>query len=192
MINNKTKLFSIALFSIVVTLGCSSGKQDTATEIETDGVLPNYFFDLKGYFEKEKERLKAAETRIVKTVTLNEQREEAVFDSLNFSRDFSVFIDSDINKRSWLDKYEVDTLRDGNRQVVKYEAKDRQLRTKLLTVVFSQGQVASIHVENSSKTYISQSTQVLDYAPDTGFSIENYQKLLLGKDRNLSIDVKFR
>jgi hypothetical protein len=69
------------------------------------------FFDLKGYFKTEIERLKTDVKKVKKTVTLNGKSEEKILENLNFEEELTPFIASDINRPAWSDYYMVKTIR---------------------------------------------------------------------------------
>ena len=65
------------------------------------------------------------------------------------------------------------------------------MRTKYVAVAFDEGEVQSVSIENSSENIVVASSQSLFYQPEHGFSITHKQNLLVGKNRDVSIEIKF-
>lgn len=150
------------------------------------------FFDLKGYFDKEIQRLNAAEPKVQKKVTLNDKVEEKQFDHLDFAVELAVFEQSDINRRDWMDKYRADsTFVNSTLTAIRYTSLDNKLRTRQLDVEFEQNKVSKIHILNGAKTMVAGSQQELTYLPTEGYFIQSLQHTAISKDRVLRIDVMF-
>lgn len=75
-----------------------------APEVNNIVTSKKSFFDIKSFFIQEIERLKQIKT-IEKTITLNGQKEVQTVVP-NFKIELSEFLNSDINKVSWKDKYD--------------------------------------------------------------------------------------
>jgi len=178
----------LAFFGLLLFFGCQSQNEQTPKDTAFD---PNYF-DLKGYFEEEIDRLQRADAPVRKRVVVNAQSEEKTLDTLDFEQELEVFVESDINEPDWLDKYQVDSTFQNNRLTrLTYQALDEQLRTRRLEINFADEQVERIDVLNSGTSRVAGSEQQLTYLPDSGYTITSRQYTILSKDDSLRIEVRF-
>jgi len=152
------------------------------------------FFDLPAFFESELELLQKKKTAL-KKISYNSKVEEKQFpsDSLNFKAELKAFIDSDINRSSWLDKYSVDSILNTNGELVElnYKTDDKKLKTKSVNIKFSNQDVDQIEIQNQSGSFFSSSEQRLVYQTKKGYTIDNLQKIILFSDRVLKVQVSF-
>lgn len=178
----------LAFFGLLLFFGCQSQTEQTPQQTAFD---PNYF-DLKGYFEQEIDRLQQANMTVRKRVTINDQSEEKTLDTLDFEQELEVFVESDINEPDWLDKYQVDSsFQDNQLTKLEYQALDEQLRTRRLEIAFANDQVKRIDVQKGGKSQVAGSEQRLTYLPDSGYTITSRQYTILSKDDSLRIEVRF-
>ena len=156
------------------------------------GDKPNIFFDLKGFFQKEKARLEKINA-FKKIVSINGVSEEKMLDKLDFENELSIFIASDINRPAWSDKYKIDSTFTATSQLQKitYTALDNSLKTKMLTVDFQNNQASKIAIEKSTDNTIAQSKQSLSYHIDKGYTIQSEQTLSLSTAKTIIVNVTF-
>ncbi len=149
------------------------------------------FFDLKSYLQ-EQGKLLQEHHRGEKVTSINGQEESKIVDDIDFSKELSVFANSDINKAAWLDRYQVDSTFDqaGQLNKLSYQALDEKLRTKELVVDFQNGKVNHIAIRNASVNAITESEQRLNYTAGVGYSIESKQKVIGGEEKQLGVRVK--
>jgi hypothetical protein len=168
-------------------LSCSRQERQQDADKE---FLP--FFDVKGFFQEEIDRLAAGGFQIRKTVTIDGQTDTKTLDSLDFSDELRIFLNSDINRVAWFDKYRVDSLYSGNSlERLTYTALEEKLKTREITIGFQDGQVEEMGVLNRIKTAIATAEQTLAYRPATGYSISSKQTIAFSKDRSFTVDVIF-
>ena len=139
--------------------------------------------DIKGFFESEVIRLNKNKSVVDKTITQNELSETKEEIQIDWKNELSLFIGSDINKAAWKDSYRI--IKDSSS--IAYLAIDTNLRTREIRIKMdSNGKPKHILIRNSSKNYLYESTETLMYIPDSAFSIDKYQKvILLGKNKYL-------
>ena len=150
-----------------------------------------HFFDLKAFFSEEMERLKNV-NKLNKKALIDGNLEEKTIEGIDLKKELALFVDSDINKVSWLDKYETDST--FNKEVltqITYKAKDERLKTNRLAVHFEQGKVDSIEIIRKSSSLAAELEQYLIYLPAKGYSIESRQKTSFSKAHVLKLDVLF-
>ncbi|MCB0570573.1 MAG: hypothetical protein KDC66_12445 [Phaeodactylibacter sp.] len=169
----------------------------TACEKETGANRngrPQAFFDLKGYIQKETQRLSSQQPRVLKRISIDGEQEEKTFDTLDYSKELAIFSRSDINKTAWFAKYQADsTFSQGQLQQITYAAKDKKLKTRLLEVRFDgQGAVSDIHISNVTESLVADVRQDLAYQPAEGYSLTTRQSTALSDEKEISVVVKFR
>lgn len=149
------------------------------------------FFDLKGYFTDEAHRLNVR-PNATKIVTVNGKVEEKFIEDVDFTKELSFFLDSDINRPAWSDKYAIDTTfneQHGVKQMA-YKCLDDKLETRRIILDFEKGVVTNVLIESSTFNSIATFNQILSYKPDIGYSIESLQKMTFGEDSYFKIEVR--
>ena len=150
------------------------------------------FFDLKTYFKEEAQRLQENKIQVRKKVTLNGEVEEKDLSEINFEEEFQGFINSDINKAAWLDKYRIDSaMVNGNLQRLTYKASDKKLKTREISIQFEGDKPVSIHILNRGDNAIAETQQELIYLSDQGYQLKGKQDMTLSAPRILDIEVTF-
>lgn len=180
----------------VITLGTCSilGCKQESGRANQAKIIDPKFFDLKGYFEKEAQRLSIM-SKVVKTVTIGGLSESRVVDNLDFKKELAFFANSDIKRPAWSDKYRVDTIFNDAKEVTQLSYKttglDEDLKVKSIQVDFVNGLVDKVSVESSVSNSLTKYKQALMYQPSKGYNIECLQNALLDEEQVLIVDVKF-
>ncbi len=170
-------------------LGCEQLPESESTLAK--GEKP--FFDLKGFFRQEINQLDSLQPRLRKTVRLDGSEETKILDTLDYDSELQVFLDSDINRIAWIDRYSTDSIRRARRlQRLVYRAKSEDLKTKLLAITFdSAGEVDLIRVRNNADSPTYQLEQRLRYKVDSGFVIQTRQEITLSPAKKMYVGVAF-
>lgn len=151
------------------------------------------YFDIKEYFRQELKRL-AAVSSVAKTTEVNGVREERVIAAPDFEKELAVFINADINKPAWSDKYSVDSLFNNHRQLtgLAYAAMDDKLQIRQISIRLIDSQVHEIAIKSAMQSSVADSRQQLSYKPDSGYSIESYQRIpFLSQENTFLVTVLF-
>ncbi len=154
----------------------------------TDGQAKSYF-DIKGYFTTEASRLARSSPMVVKTIEDNGNPETRKVKISSWQNELSLFTESDINKASWKDSYNVEK---GNLSI-KYLAKDPKLRTRMIEVQYlADKRVKSVTINNESHNILYANTEHLEYFPDSLYKIEKIQrvKVLGSHDYRIQVNLK--
>lgn len=150
------------------------------------------FFDLKSYFQQEQDRLSKKYSTVTKIATIDGKTEKQTINEIDFKQELSLFIGSDINKISWLDKYTVDSVMVSSQlSSVNYTAKDDKLKTQFLSVNFQDQKVHQVKILRKNASIAAEMEQELNYNPLKGYSIENRQKTTLSDEHILRLEVSF-
>jgi len=164
-----------SVFLVILTLASCKPVAEKAFE-------PPYE-DIKSFFEAESIRLSRNGSTVDKTITQNAISETKTGIQIDWKNELSLFTGSDINKAAWQDSYKV--TKDGSS--IAYLAIDSSLRTREIRIQKGpSGKPRHILIRNSSKNYLYESKETLIYIPDSAYSIDKYQKvILLGKNNYL-------
>ncbi|QNL49110.1 hypothetical protein H8S90_20540 [Olivibacter sp. SDN3] len=134
----------------------------------------NPYFDIKGYFKEQMQRLEQKNNVVIKTVSKNNDRESQRIEINNWENELELFTASDINKPDWLKSYRIDSTEN---QLV-YKSNDPKLRTKLITIYKGDdGTVERINIINSDENWLYSSEENLDYIPDSTYRIRKQQAI---------------
>lgn len=151
------------------------------------------FFDLKAYFKTEQSELDKIK-KVRKTVNVDGVLESKTVEinGVDFEEELALFVDSDINKVSWLDQYETESLMEnGKIKQLRYIAKKEQLKTQKLTVHFEGSVVDSIHILRKTSSIAAQLEQELTYLPNQGYRITSRQQTTMSDENEIALDVVF-
>jgi hypothetical protein len=176
--------FCVAAFSM---FSCTSSDPQ-AQKLKNDSP----YFDLKAFIDKELIRIGSLR-KIKKITSINGITEEKTLDSVDFHKELQLFKDADINRASWIGKYEVDSTynEDGNLISLKYSANTKDLRTRYLKIEYNGSSIKEIEILNSSYSAFTNSNQVLKYSPFKGYSIESKQGIRFTDNTQIKIEVLF-
>jgi len=173
----------IYLLVLVLFTACQSQEIKPIKQVQ--------FFDLKTYFAEEQIRLKAIKS-VVKKATIDGAIEEKTQEGVNLVEELALFVESDINKVAWLDKYEVDSVFQNQKLIeLNYKAKDDQLKTNYLSIKYKNKEVEQIEIKRKTSSLAADLEQKLIYQSMKGYSIESYQKTSLSDPHVLALDVQF-
>ncbi len=160
---------------------------------DADGPVGPSFFDIKGYFEGEIQRLRNNQQLANKYLEVNNSSEQLEGVELDYEKELSSFLKADINKVSWQEKYQADTLLsgEGRPEQITYKALDPDLRTQSVQINFKEEQVANIQISNRTENPVLYNSQELRYDPSKGYRIKSHQKLKLSPPQEIKIEVQF-
>jgi len=150
------------------------------------------FFDLKIYFKEQLEDLKKIK-KIKKSTFFDGVEEVQIIDAPNFEKELALFIDSNINKNAWMDKYKVDSLFESSGQLsqVSYIALEQKMKTQSIDLFMEGSEISSIKIINRNNNVISNSEQYLEYFPKKGYNINNKQTVSFSPEHSLKVNVRY-
>lgn len=147
------------------------------------------FYDVKGFFEGEAQRLaKAGE--MSKRVVLNRVAETKQVSPADFHSELAEFIATDINRPSWRDKYTVSMGKEGN--LVTYTALDESLEIRELALELTDsGELTHFKALKENRSALNHSQKELVYDINKGYGIKSIRDPLVGAADTLLIYVTF-
>ena len=179
------------LYILIIFLIYSCG--NTTASKPTEDIPTLDYFDLKGFIKSEIARL-SQKSSFSKTAYVNGDKETNKFNKINLQNELKPFSDSDINKPSWIGKYNADSTFNEKNELIRlyYQAKDDKLKTKTLAIDFIENDVSKITIENATSSSVANTFQTLIYHSNKGFSIESKQDVSLMEENNFKIEVTFQ
>lgn len=140
-----------------------------------------HFFSLKHFFEQESIRLAKAKQQVDKSVSHNGSFERKNSFIQDWKNELNMFTESDINKPAWRDSYRV--VEDSGR--ISYHALDSNLRIRRIVIKKDiAGKPTQIDIINKTHNLLYQSREHLRYVPDSIYSIDKKQHVILIGDNH--------
>ena len=147
----------------------------SCTEDKKTPDIKNKYFDIRGFFDKEILRLSSENPTVQKTVVHNGISELKPVKIPNWKNELDVFSASDLNKPSWRDSYNINISNDA----LDYTARDSSLKIKKIRINKSGDKITSIDIETQVSNEIYNSTEILNYYPDSLYKIRKTQTVKL-------------
>ena len=165
-----------AFLIIILFSSCFSKTKETKQ--------PKFYFDLKGYFSDLATTYNQENPEIIKIVSKNDVKESKPIKIPNWNEELALFIDADINKPAWKDSY----TKDSSATKITYTSNDVDLKTQKIEISLNDGKPSKFHIETSVSNLLYQTKENLDFYPDSLYSIQKKQNvILLGKNNYLII-----
>lgn len=179
-------LFALALLAATLQTSCEEQVSAAASQ-------PDPFFDLEAYIEGQISGLNQEQPKVRKTISVEGQRETQQFDSLDYRTELKTFLNSDINRKAWVDKYKADSTFEGSQlKQVAYTATGEDLKTRLLRVQYEQGKVSDIYIENRTNSIVADVRQDLHFQPGQGYRLVTTQETVLSEEQEIEVEVKWQ
>lgn len=161
----------ILLISIFGFAGCQSESNLTS------GAAKPYF-DVPGYFSEAASSLQNSEIWLKKTYTVDGKQEYRRTQPASWQEEFSIFSSIDINKSSFIGKYQIDTLSVPEGIRTSYTSNDPKLPVKSLTIVKDLfGNIESIEAVKMDHSIILDSEVRWQYIPSLGYTVSGKRSI---------------
>lgn len=142
------------------------------------------YFSLTAYFKQEAAKLQQRSPTIAKTASKDGTIESHDIRITDWETELALFIDSDINKADWKNSYSIDSTESS----LVYTRLDPELRTERIMVEkHVDGVVKHIGITNQVKNMLYQTTEQLDYYPDSLYRITKQQRVRIIGESNYVI-----
>jgi hypothetical protein len=178
--------FSVLLVCIIACDSDMSLKSENPEKASEN----SHFFNIVHFFDLEISTTLKKVVSVQKTVTVNGKVESKNVVVKDWKEELSPFINADINRPAWRDKYlkKGITLPDGSIQKEYYALMDI-LKTRNI-IVRQSSEATHLSILNQEKTLSTDNITQLIYQSGKGYSIKTTQSLLNSVD-TIIIDVKF-
>ena len=182
------KILSVQVAAIALLLLAGCSKPSEAPAIQGD----KPFFDLKIYFQSEIERLGSEQTVVDKIINLGGVEETQTMQNLDFGKELNLFLQADINRPAWVEKYQIDSsFSVDDLENITYTALDSSLIVRTLSIDFHDNKVQQVNIRKKEGSFIAFSKQQLSYQPSKGYLIQSHQEVILSKPKEIRIDATF-
>lgn len=172
----------IGFISFVVMNGCNS---------EPEKKL-NLYFNLEKYFEEQITQLDSVKPEVQKIVTSDGKSETKSSRAIIWRNELKPFLEVDLNKPVFQNKFLVDTILGEESYSVVYTAIDSTIPVQFAMVDFDDKQrVSQIRLKVISKNKIYSSEQSLSYQAFKGYSVELEEDIFPQKKRSYSLFARF-
>ncbi|KQM77290.1 hypothetical protein ASE74_18795 [Pedobacter sp. Leaf216] len=172
------------LYFLVFALALFSCNQRKEAEANTDLL----YFDVKGYFEKEINRLQKLNPEVNKTVSINGAAENKIAKIANWTKELAIFVNADINKTSWKGSFKIKE----QNGVDSYISDNKKIPIKKVSITWKGEKADKIEIIVDNKNILYRSLDTLTYFPDSLYSIKKQQKIRLLNEKKYSIVGKLK
>ncbi|SHG21545.1 hypothetical protein [Pedobacter caeni] len=146
------------------------------------------YFDLKGFFEKERARLSQSNPLILKTVMVNDSSESKQLRIADWKKELSAFSDADMNRAAWKGLFQIRKTTSG----VAYTTDSKKVPVKEVLVMERNGKLYGLQILIRNSTTLYTSSDTLSYYPDSLYEVKKSQNIRLLSEKNYRITGKFK
>lgn len=171
------RIILICLFVLSIS-ACSNNNKEIENPI---------YFELQSYFKTEASRLTKNNKLVDKTVVINGEAEQKKIKINNWEKEFSSFIDADINKASWRGSFNLSKADN----LETYTSNSKKIPVKKVEIYFSARKVIGIKIFIANKNDLYTSSDSLVYYPDSLYEIKKTQKIKLMDGKQYIVRGKF-
>lgn len=169
----------VALLVLTMASACSNPEKAAVTETN--------YFRLKSYFLKEAERLQHLNPEIQKTVAVNGKSEAKKLKIASWEKEFSSFIDADINKPAWNGEFQKQV----NDSTETYTSNNEKVPVKSVTILRKADKITGIVILVTNRNYLYTSTDTLSYYPGKRYGVNKTQQIKLLDEKKYQINGVF-
>ena len=162
--------FAIFTLFVISFAACKPDIKETGATVK--------YFDLKAYFKADLARLSKIPQPILKSVTHNGVTESKKVKIDDWTKELSLFSESDINKPAWRDSYNVQQTDHTLIYMAKEDEDDLKTREILINKK-TDGSVKYIKIFNYKTNKLYTTKETLTYIPDSIYKIEKTQYVRL-------------
>lgn len=146
------------------------------------------FFDLEEQIDSDISKLKELGYGLTKTVKFEENYDELFLEQPDWHAEFETIKQLNINKAQLADKYEVDTIQNGNGTTLVYQSKSPTMAVRRMVVKYEEEKVSEIQVTFGRRNILFSSKNEIIYLPLKSFSIRGNQKALFLSSHDYQVE----
>jgi len=163
--NNVSFIRFFAFLALIGLFSACEGEEKSADIVS--------FFSIENYFNEQIQNLEKGAYQLEKTLTINERAETKKTENIDYQTELAPFVNHDINRPAWSDKYSIDSLiESGQLKTITYQALDASLKTQSLSIHFVENErVSFVSITTKSHSVLSDSEKKLDYYPLSRYNI---------------------
>lgn len=145
------------------------------------------YFDVKGYFETEADRIRKLGPTIKKTVAVDDSTETQSLKIVDWKRELAAFSDADINRASWKGMFKI-AKSNGNEI---YTSDNEKIPVKQVGIFYKDKKLFRLQMLIENKNTLYTSLDTLNYYPDSLYQIKKVQNIRLLNKKNYVITGRF-
>lgn len=186
MRNNNTKFINTVVLFVFMSLLLACQQQEQSVE-------KKLFFSIEDYFTEQIQILEQGNYSLEKSIDINDRKEVKQLKKVDYQMELASFIDNDINRPAWSDKYSVDSLLEtGQLKMIAYQALDNSLQVQNVTIYYTEKkEVEHISITSESDSVLSNSKKEMDYYPLKHYHILSVETTKTGDVIKVEIDGRF-
>jgi hypothetical protein len=154
---------------------------NSCTSDPTGNGMVHTFYNLKGYFKEEVERLEKENKELNKTILKDGNEESIRVKDVDWNTELLSFATADINKPALYSAYQTDSTISGNQLTVHYSARDSTPLIREITIKFKNNRPDTITITRVMSNSYVYSTEIMNYYGDGNFEINVDNKPVAGK-----------
>lgn len=159
-----------------------------APKSEDEANIAKKFFSLKEFFTNEAIRLDSQNLHIRRTVRVNNDVSEALDSFPNWTNEFQLLKNFDINKSALLDDYKIDSVVNDNQKHYFYENISQKQSVRLIHIYWTQANIPDlIEVTAIDESYFKQEEFLYSYQPSKAYGVVGYRKSIFSGKKEFEI-----
>lgn len=135
------------------------------------------YFDIPGFFRAEIETLEANNSSVIKTVETDGKSEQKQVRPESWRDELAVFSSFDLNKSSFIGKYQVDTSINGDLLLINYQSTDVKLPIKNFAFTLKNGKLKTAQAHKLESSLVLRSEMRWKFIPDSGYFVSGSQQV---------------
>lgn len=162
--------YLVAIVSLLMLAfqSCSTDK----SEIQTIR-----YVDIPAFFNTEIAKLQSNKTEVIKTVQTDGKTEKKQVLPNSWKEELAVFSSFDLNKSSFIGKYQVDSTINGDLLLLNYQSLDSKLPIKSCAFTFKNGKLITAQSHKLESSLVLKSEMRWRFVPDSGYSVSGSQQV---------------
>ncbi|MFM2155644.1 MAG: hypothetical protein RL516_393 [Bacteroidota bacterium] len=163
----KKRIFILLTLAIVYLSNCT-------TEVSNSSIK---LFNSASYIRSEIVLLNKNNSHLLKTAEYNSKKEMFQLDTVNWNKELELIVASNISEKYL--SYTIDTLQQNDSTIITYSSKETKSEVRKFVVVKHQNSIKRIAIERMKENTFYYSKQEIEYIPQTFFSINAKEKMIL-------------
>ena len=161
------KIFIILSILLVYLSSCTSEVSNSSIKL----------FNSASYIRNEIVLLNKSNSHLLKTAEYNSKKEMFQLDTVNWNKELELIVASNISEKYL--SYTIDTLQQNDSTIITYSSKETKSEVRKFVVVKHQNSIKRIAIERMKENTFYYSKQEIEYIPQTFFSINAKEKMIL-------------
>ena len=163
----KKSIYSLISLVLIYFSSCTTEVSNSSTKL----------FNSASYIRSEIVELNKNNSHLLKTAEYNGKKEMFQLDTVNWNKELELIVASNIYEKYL--SYTIDTLQQNDSTIITYSSKETKSEVRKFVVVKHQNSIKRIAIERMKENTFYYSKQEIEYIPQTFFSINAKEKMIL-------------